>query len=124
MTCPGTTASGKPCTRPALPSGHCDRHCPALAAERGRKGGAARAEKLHARREVQAQALTLKTLETLREALDEAARMAFAAGDAGTLVRAVSVGLEAIKTLDLQRQIDELNAKLASRAAPAGWVTQ
>jgi hypothetical protein len=107
-TCPGTTSKGTPCARPVGPSGLCDRHDPAIAAERGRKGGQVKAAKLWSEREQRARELSIETIDEIREVLREAVAMAHQLMDPNAMIRGCTVALELIKARDLEKELNDL----------------
>jgi hypothetical protein len=113
--CPGRTRAGEACPRAAGSTGFCAHHDPAAAAERGRKGGEAKAAAGRAARAALAEQLAVETVADLRAALLEALRMATVAGDHNAMMRAVAVGADLVKTGDHERQIAELREMVAAR---------
>jgi hypothetical protein len=117
--CPGTTRRGTPCPRTPGPSGYCPQHDPAEASVRGKAGRSAQSQAHRAEREQRAAALAVDTHPALRELL-LAARMAYVAEDTSALVRVVSVGVDLIRTVDLEAEVAELKALVVERLPAAG----
>lgn len=122
--CTRTRPDGSPCPREALEGGLCHLHSPERARVRGRTGGHARAEKLRAQREAQAEAMRVDTLADLKASLTVAIRGATVDGDWSAVVSAVRAGSELLKTGELEKTVGELREMVEAyvRRGPVGVV--
>jgi len=123
--CRGTTRQGAPCPRRALEGrASCRHHDPERMAVLARQGGHAKAAKERAAREALAAAVAVATVADLRALLLVAARTAVAEGDVANMLRAVSVGVELVKSADLEAQVAELRELVERhvRRGPTGVV--
>jgi Flp pilus assembly secretin CpaC len=98
------------------------------ASERGRRGGEVKAAKGRAQRAEQiarAQAVTLRTAEEMRAALERALGRVESLGEdpiamANAVARLVTANIQVHQQIDLVAQVAELERKLAERLNPGG----
>lgn len=114
MNCTARRKDNTPCPRKAGPSGFCRLHDPEQQREIAARGGAAKAAAARdARSELEG--IAFESAADVRLLLRRAVELAERSKDgscakANVLLRTAAVAMDLLKTVDLQRQFDELQA--------------